>query len=281
MSKKLNICFACNEDYFDLLLVSIHSAQKHNKNLHFFIYFNSSNEKLFDSISKIIFESENKVEFFDVNVIKKKLPSYLKQHIHITIETYFRLFLPELISEQRVLYLDVDLMVKGSLKQIYFADFDKYSFAAVPYLSDLNWIEERNISIGLDSDHPYFNAGVLLLDLNRLRINKIFENALKLISDNNDLNDQDALNIVVKKNYLRLDNRMNWTLHDKGRINNPLIVHFTGPFKPNIRFYDHPFARQYRILYKEVFNDYNMKINYKYLFTSYIKSQIKKIINLF
>lgn len=280
MSNKMNICLACNDLYFDLLVVAIHSIQKYNQNLNFFIYLNSKEKHHFDRILELISSNYNDIYFFLVEDVSDVLPPYLKQHEYISLETYFRLLIPNLILEDKILYLDVDLIVRGSLKQLYNSALEPYGIGAVPYSSSLKWLGNRNLSINLDYNHLYFNAGVLMLNLVSLRENGLFDNALKLIEDNNELNDQDALNIASKNNFYKLANEYNWSLHDVKSKINPLIVHFAGPFKPNIKFYVHPYALEFKLLYKEILPDKKFVFNLAYIKSSFIKAKVKELLRL-
>jgi lipopolysaccharide biosynthesis glycosyltransferase len=75
-----------------------------------------------------------------------------------------------------------------------------------------------------------FNAGVLVMDLERMRDDAAVAKLLWLV-ENCGMNDQDALNAYVRGDYLALDGcwnaapRQDVTLGAK-------IIHFVGPVKP-------------------------------------------------
>jgi hypothetical protein len=50
INKMITICFACDDKYFELLMVAIHSIQKTNDKIMFIICYNSENDSHFDSI---------------------------------------------------------------------------------------------------------------------------------------------------------------------------------------------------------------------------------------
>ena len=66
---------------------------------------------------------------------------------HISLDAYSRYFIPKYISEEKVLYLDADLLVLKNLEDIFDIDMKDYPIAAV-----------------MDTDNQSFNAGVLLID---------------------------------------------------------------------------------------------------------------------
>lgn len=277
MSNRMNICFACNNNYFELLMVAIQSIQKKNENLRFYIYFNSDNLSYYQVLTDLVEKNKNEVLFFDKAVINETLPRYLRRHDYISLETYFRLLIPELIKEDRILYLDVDIIVRSSLKQLYSSKVEQFGIGAVPYSPNLSWLVERNLSIKLNHDHPYYNSGVLVLDLVSLRKNKLFVSVLDLIEIQNELNDQDALNMTTKANYYLLGNEYNWSLHDINLNIHPIIVHFAGPHKPNLKFYVHPYSREFRKIYKELFPDNKYTLSIEYISNAFIKANIKRL----
>lgn len=280
MSNKMNICLACNDLYFDLLVVAIHSVQKHNQYLNFFIYLNSDEKYHFEKVFEIISSNNNEVHFFSIEEVAEILPIFLSQKDYISVETYFRLLIPQLISEDKILYLDVDLIVRGSLLELYNTDIERCYFAAVAYDRSLIWLKERNTKLGLKDDHPYYMAGTLLLNLKKIRQDTLFHNTLKLIEYNPELSDQDALNIITKENYFMLDLKYSWTMHDVQSGINPIIVHFAGPYKPNIKYYIHPYSAEFKFLYKQVFPDRLFIINYRYMSNALIKALIKELLRV-
>ena len=93
---------------------------------------------------------------------------------HVTPVTYARLLLHDLLPDvERVIYLDCDLFVTGDLSEIYLTSLNGSPLAAVQDTVIPTVGHERESLVanlpGLRPDEPYFNAGVLLLDLAKLR----------------------------------------------------------------------------------------------------------------
>jgi lipopolysaccharide biosynthesis glycosyltransferase len=101
----------------------------------------------------------------------------------------------------------------------------------------------------------YFNAGVLLIDLERWREDRISERAFDYLSQHprSPCSDQDALNVACNGAWKQLDSRWNFQNDYKTQIilgsanvRQPAIVHFNGRLKPwqigvldpNTRVYD-------------------------------------------
>ena len=160
--------------------------------------------------------------------------------------TWYRILLDEILPDiDRVLYLDVDLLVMDSLVPLWRTDLAGHVVAAVtnvPMLHDRPYTER--LELGGD---PYFNAGVLLLDLASIRGDGIGVE-LREFGVNHAARlrwrDQDVLNEVLHDRRLALVPRWNcmnsvmnfsWAyeyfsvedLDDARR--NPAIRHFEGP----------------------------------------------------
>jgi lipopolysaccharide biosynthesis glycosyltransferase len=87
-------------------------------------------------------------------------------------QIYYRLAAPLLLPENlsRILYLDVDTVVIGSLQELYETDFSGFYYVACThtraFLSRLN-----QARLGIHKKVPYVNTGVMLLNLSALREN--------------------------------------------------------------------------------------------------------------
>ncbi|HET7897227.1 MAG TPA: glycosyltransferase, partial [Flavisolibacter sp.] len=140
-----------------------------------------------------------------------------------------------------LLYLDTDMVVNGSIAELYATKMNHYPAAAV---AEVNATENRP-DLGIDENGTYFNAGVLLMNLPEWRKQQVSEKALQFIYDYPEkivFVDQDALNVVLKNNYLPLEGKYNVVFHDVPRhlsnrayrrfASNKVIVHYTNADKP-------------------------------------------------
>jgi lipopolysaccharide biosynthesis glycosyltransferase len=125
--------------------------------------------------------------------------------------TWYRVLLPELLPQvDRVLYLDADLIVLDSLAPLWELDLgDRYVAAVTNVLEPVYAGRPRELGI---EGRPYFNAGVLLMNLEEMRragcqralIDYATANAERLF-----WRDQDALNVVLGGRRLELHPRWN------------------------------------------------------------------------
>lgn len=132
----------------------------------------------------------------------------------INVETYYRILginmLPE--SLDKILYLDVDMIIQGSLKRMYEIDMGNAPFAACEDIYGIiNGFHEANMRrLEIPENYSYFNAGVMLYNVNFLRNT----NAVEFMLDNvykkykkYEYNDQDVMNELYynKVRYLGWD----------------------------------------------------------------------------
>ncbi len=91
---------------------------------------------------------------------ESRLSEYHEAH-HISKATYLRFFIPEVVSEGVVLYLDCDTIVQCDVGPLLVQAAGK----ALVGVDDLHGTAEARIRLQLDKDEPYFNTGVLAFDV--------------------------------------------------------------------------------------------------------------------
>lgn len=160
---------------------------------------------------------------------------------------WYRIFLPRLLPDlDRVLYLDVDVVVVDSLAELFQIDLAGFYVGAVtnvPQRRALGHAEE----LGLPGPEHYFNSGVLLMNLALMRRDGCTETLLECAREQAPellWPDQDALNMVLAGHRLPLHPRWNmmnsirnfsWSreLLDRAEVEraiaDPAIIHFEGP----------------------------------------------------
>lgn len=179
--------------------------------------------------------------------------------MHISRATYLRLIMPEVLPPKidRVLYLDIDMVVTQSLWPLWQSDLQGRPFAAV---EDHNLLaEDLAERFGLPHEGRYFNAGMLLIDMQAERTIGYLGQALERLQSNPDaypFADQDALNEVLWKNWTPVDSTWNYQrafvnggkvykANKTGDAHLPGILHFTERWKPWKSDEWHPYAWLY------------------------------------
>lgn len=189
----------------------------------------------------------------------------LKTWEGVTAVTYYRLLMTEAIAPEvmRVIYLDCDLIVRADLGELWDYPLGDSLLAAVP---DVNF-RHRHV-LGLPEEAPYFNAGMLLIDLDRWRREAIGAAALDFAvthSERITWGDQCALNWLLRGRWLKLNKVWNVQTPSFGRVLDgefqfyrkvppwtkaARIIHFTAPGKPWLYMCEHPFKQEY-LAYRE------------------------------
>ncbi|MFT3729333.1 MAG: glycosyltransferase family 8 protein [Terricaulis sp.] len=197
-------------------------------------------------------------KFVWIEVGDDDLPAFADR-MHFTRATLFRLGLEKLAPADchKLLYLDADITVLRDVRELYAFDLEGNPVAAAidAFVDPKAFAERWSLPVGPD----YFNAGILVIDLDKVREQKLFTKAAQFVADNNPpLNDQDALNFACWDRWKRFSVAWNAQRHmaipsliaemsaDKHLGNRqPRIIHFTGPEKPWLPNIYHPWAWLY------------------------------------
>lgn len=180
---------------------------------------------------------------------------------HISRATFFRLALPRIApaTTQRVLYLDSDLIVMRDVQELWNCNMRGAPIAAVCD-SGMDWKPFADAWNLPAAQGPYFNAGVLLIDLDRVRREGTFDRAIDILRANAlTYMDQDALNIAHWGRWRPLD--AVWNVQHTMLLGGaapdvpremmpapsaqPGIIHYTGRNKPWLVDGYHPYGWLY------------------------------------
>jgi lipopolysaccharide biosynthesis glycosyltransferase len=180
--------------------------------------------------------------------------------------TWYRIFLPELLPDvPRVVYLDADVIVLESLAPLWEMDMASWLVAAVTNVTDPAYADHPR-ALGITDPQGYFNAGVLVLNLDLMRHEDSTRKLREYGTSHADQlvwRDQDALNVVLGTKRVALHPRWNCmnsimvfpqSVDVLGREavakarSNPAIRHFEGPglYKP----WHYLCQREWRDLYR-------------------------------
>ena len=128
---------------------------------------------------------ENKVIKIEVtDLYEKEFGHGKNENAYCTPYTLLRL-LADLIPKipEKILYLDIDMMIAKDIKELYDTDITEYEYAAV---------KEKYGSVFIRPD--YINAGMLLLNMKKIKETKLLEKARALIKKRKLIfADQDAI----------------------------------------------------------------------------------------
>ena len=143
---------------------------------------------------------------------------------HLSVETYYRLIIPELMPDyHRILYLDCDLVAEDDVAKLYDTDLAGNIVGAAKDIDvagqvkagQNEWEKYALEKLGLDSPFDYFQAGVIVIDLDGLRCISTSDELIRMALETSwRCHDQDILNVVCKNKVHYLPQRwnvlMNW-----------------------------------------------------------------------
>jgi len=152
-----------------------------------------------------------------------------------------KLFIAEYLSNiDKVLYIDADTLVQSDLSEVYNMPLRGYYVAAVKD-GLMYQFPEHIREINLEWRKFYFNSGIMLLNLNKIREDKVMDEAVRYFHTNYEVfGDQDVLNVVFGDKVQKLSYRYN--------CNSTFFEEKSAKFLSN--FYDEPIPNNTREVYE-------------------------------
>lgn len=229
---RIAIVLIADQAYTEQLTVTMKSIMYHNKSVDFYIINQGIMPDWFRKMRRIVRNLGGELYNipFDIGLISAEW----RTQNHISPIAYAKYFIPRLIDRERVLYLDTDVIVNGSLTSFFLTDLKGFPVAAV-----------RDVD-------GSFNTGVMLIDNLQWKDLSVSDKCLELSegekSEHWELEhfngDQTILNSVFQDNWLELDKRFNVQVgHDIVAFysnwqehfhldDSPLIIHYITYRKP-------------------------------------------------
>lgn len=265
----MNILITINKNYLCHAFVMLNSLRSNNLNENIKVYIISNDVKESDVADFFKWlRMDYSIILFNENLIKDA-PTTTRYPSIIYYRLFASILLPQ--NEKRALYLDPDVIVLKSLKELYNLDFEGNCYIGASnikkMLTKFNQIKNK-----AQKGSPYINTGVLLINLELLRtINLEVEihNYLKKNKKILILPDQDILQGLFG-NKVKVVNNLIYNLSERAirkckfingvKINNgwieenTVLIHYIGKNKP--------WNDKYRGILKEYYTKYvNFKIN--------------------
>jgi lipopolysaccharide biosynthesis glycosyltransferase len=152
--------------------------------------------------------------------------------------TYCRTLLPQLLDVPRLIYLDCDVLVFRDLSELFDLELSPGKIlAAVPDSQTLTLGDDSHVLAGamnLSADGRYFNAGVMLLNLDELKKQNFTEKSLEFFTSwRGDYRfwDQSAINLLLHGQIEELPehwNRAAWRFDEQDDNSLDCILHYTS-----------------------------------------------------
>ncbi len=199
-------------------------------------------------ISSLLSEDHVSVKFYDVdiNTLRNFSVGKFTGNPNISYAAYLRLFIPDLLPQDigKVLYLDCDIVVVNSLTELWHKDINQYCLAATDDYGNAQECGARRM--GLETGFTYFNSGVMLINLQKLREMNFMKKVQDyLVTDGYRIlmHDQDILNGLLYKQRLPLEERWNM-MRNTDNTTDYSIIHYAG-LKPWYIECPHPLKHIY------------------------------------
>lgn len=217
----LNVLFASDNNYTPFLSIAIVSLLEHNQSefdeINIFILDDGISEengiklkKLLDGYKcNVTFIKTKQLDELDIAIMT------IERNINISsLTAYARLFICNLLPKniEKILYLDCDSIIVGSLKELWMEDITDYYCAGVLDCMNTTIKQEH----GFSRDDDYINSGVLLINLKKWRQDNVEEEFIEFMIQNQHRfyqHDQGIINNVFKNKIKIVDPRYNLAIH--------------------------------------------------------------------
>lgn len=226
------IALACNKNWYKYLVVNIYSLLKSTKNIKkIYLLLETNNIKEVPKLEEVINKYLVDIELINFNEVFDNLVEVgnVNRNTIYSNFCFARLALPYLVKEDKILYIDSDAIVLKDISNIWRINIDDYYVAGCRDYGILidNTYERLNLT------GRYINSGFIILNLKKIRKEKIHDKWFDIIN-NNALKypDQDALNLVCQHKELYIPSMYNYAYNvTKDVMFKELIkvFHYAGP----------------------------------------------------
>lgn len=270
---------SCDKNYVLALFVlgkSLLKTFSKDKNIVFFILAHNISQENKNFLLNSWLDSRMQVRFIDID--NKEILVHFPQSLHLNYMVYARIFIDRFLPKdlKKVIYLDCDTMLLNDICKLWNYPMYNYPILAIqdlaaPFFNTKLSVKDKSINVlvnnpipnykklGLNPKSKYFNSGVMVIDLEFWRKNKVELSLCRIIKDNYDsvlFCDQYAFNVYFANKWKPVDLRWNQTyyVHSINEDKYPLfsafvlrrlkkfpwIVHFNTENKPWLSRTKHP-----------------------------------------
>ncbi|VKM27882.1 glycosyl transferase family 8 [Streptococcus pneumoniae] len=233
LQDKKSVVFAGDYAYIRQIETAMKSLCRHNSHLKIYLLNQDIPQEWFSQIR--IYLQEMGGDLIDCKLIGSQFQMNWSNKLpHINHMTFARYFIPDFVTEDKVLYLDSDLIVTGDLTDLFELDLGE------------NYLAAARSCFGAGVG---FNAGVLLINNKKWKSENIRQKLIELTEkehENVKEGDQSILNMLFKDQYSLLEDKYNFQIgFDAGAAEKnhafifeipltplPKILHYISPDKP-------------------------------------------------
>lgn len=231
----MNIAYTSMDNYSAYLGISMISLLENNQNEDVVIYILSDgiSEKNCSLLRQIVTKYNQSIHFISV----ERYEEYFKKK---NIDTggfgcvvHLRLLLASILPENitKLIHIDCDTIINANIKKLWDLDVEEYFYRALP---DFAMPRDHILELGLEEDFVYYNAGVMLVNLKKLRDDAMEEKYMQFCINHKVLKyaDQDVMNCCCK-----------------GKIG---MIPIRYNFAPNMYWYGAKYVKKMQPAYKDI-----------------------------
>lgn len=257
MAQRYHIATATEDSvYYVPVYIMLFSLFENNKDILFKVHilYRCLSEEEIQALEQLAISYNHEINWVSMataGIDDYYIPAYL------TVATYYRVYAPYLLQNEteKLLFLDADIIVDGSIKQLLEEPFDCTALMAVKEV-----VPHKTERLGIPDEYDYFNAGVIVFNTAAWRNNKYHELLIQNIDRRKSeylMFDQDALNELFYTNVKFIAPRWNhqtgfyhvskerlaqrYNMNADQILNEPIIIHYTTNNKPWTYACTHPF----------------------------------------
>lgn len=237
----INLVYITDNNYVRATLASINSALRHNRNINIYVVCDNVSDKNIKLLARLGAKT----------IVADNMLKNTKQSTYVSTAALIKFELPNLFPNlDKILYIDGDTLVLDNLSEIYDINLrNKYAAVVCDAVAIIKNKEHERLGFA-----KYFNSGVMLLNLKKMRVENMPHNMqyIKLNQPELHYMDQDVFNVAFNENVIWLGFRYNMmtvstemyspdvlsqlfetTKSDiKKNISHPVILHLAGSEKP-------------------------------------------------
>ncbi|ROP56233.1 UDP-glucose/galactose:(glucosyl)LPS alpha-1,2-glucosyl/galactosyltransferase/UDP-glucose:(galactosyl)LPS alpha-1,2-glucosyltransferase/(galactosyl)LPS 1,2-glucosyltransferase [Enterobacter sp. BIGb0383] len=258
---QLNVAWGVDKNFMFGAAISMTSVLQHNSdlNIHFHLltdYFDDDYQQKVITLAK---QFSTNISIYIINAEGLKVLPCGNAWSHAT---YFRFIAFEYLSEKidELLYIDADVVCKGSLIELTKIQFDDRVAAVIQDVEESRSYAAERLNIPEFNDE-YFNAGVIYANLREWKKQEFFSKAFSILLDKNNkfaFLDQDVLNIMFRGKTIFLPRiydaiygikqelkSKNLSSYKEYITEDTILIHYIGVTKPWNSWANYPSAQYF------------------------------------
>ncbi len=237
------IFYACDDNFVKYTAVSLVSLKENASREHRY-HVHVLHTNISEQMQKVILDMQDEnftVSFDEVTEYLESISESLPLRHYYTRTTYFRLFIAQMFPQyDKAIYIDSDTVVKGDISELYSTEMGDFLVGAcheqaMEQVDVYGTYAEKVVGV---SRHSFFNAGVMLMNLDMWRKGHLLDRFTRALGEYNFTvtQDEDYLNLICKDRVIWLDNRWNTAVAENFEYNYDIeqayIIHYIMVNKP-------------------------------------------------